>query len=381
MNRSFENKNTIGRSFIGKGKVAAGIIAFIFILLIAYLFAQPHFYFFKQVREDQVGIRIRSGQIVGVLPPGVYHDVGLFVRLDTYSTQEYRFQASDPEVITLDQQRIGVVVSGSVFRPGMADEARLKTLWTQYKSIYTNDVALQQKLDELSMQAMKVCVGDRPFQDSVIGSDRDSLRQCIDEELDKLAEPYGLNVMNLVVPNVALSPEVQAKMDAITQSRLDTEKAAQDKLKADAEARADQARKEGEIRVSMSEKQEEARQQATLAILEQERLKAQFAVIEAQKTNDLLAAQKELEIAEARALAAEAQARADLSQQITLAQLYSLNPEYVAVIMAQTNASAIKNSDKLIFTPEGVFPNLIFSSGVLPTFPVTPQGPEQPATP
>jgi hypothetical protein len=379
MTRNWDSKDNPVRSVAGKGKWILSIIIFLAVMFFFFIFATPHFYFFKQVKEDQIGIKIRSGQITHVLPPGVYHDVGWFVRLDTFTTQEYKFQASDPEVITRDQQRIGVVVSGSVFRPGLADEARLKILWTQYKSLYTNDEALKQKFDQLSMQAMKVCVGDRPFQDSVIGSDRDALRQCIDVELDKLAEPYGLLVTNVVVPNVNLSPEVQSKMDAITQSRLDTEKAAQDKLKADAEARAEQARKEGEIRVTMSQKQEEARQQATLAQLEQERLIAQLAVIGAQKENDLLAAQKELEIAEARALAAAAQARADLAQQLTLAQLYALHPEYVSIILAQTNANAIKSTDKLIFTPEGVFPNLVFSSGILPTFPLSPQGPEQPA--
>jgi hypothetical protein len=378
MSRTWDSKDNPVRAASGKGKWLLGIIAIISAMIFLFVFSTPHFYFFKQVREDQIGIKIRSGQITHVLPPGVYHDIGWFVRLETFSTQEYKFQASDPEVITRDQQRIGVVVSGSVFRPGLADESRLKLLWTQYKSLYTNDDALRQKFDQLAMQAMKVCVGDRPFQDSVIGSDRDALRQCIDVELDKLAEPYGLLVTNVVVPNVNLSPEVQAKMDAITQSRLDTEKAAQDKLKADAEARAEQARKEGEIRVSMSQKQEEARQQATLAQLEQERLTAQMAVITAQKQNDLLSAQKELEIAEARARAATAQARADLAHQLTLAELYGLHPEYVSIIIAQTNASAIKSTDKLIFTPEGVFPNLVFSSGVLPTFPVNPSNPEQP---
>ena len=45
-----------------------------------------------------------------------------------------------------------------------------------------------------------------------------------------------------MVPEVVLSAEVQTALDAIVQSRLETEKAAQDELKARAEAAAEQAR-------------------------------------------------------------------------------------------------------------------------------------------
>jgi hypothetical protein len=347
--------------------------------LMLFLSARPHFYFFKQVKEDQIGVKIRGGQIVDIVPPGVYHDIGLFVRMDTYSTQEYKFQSSDPEVITADNQRLGVTVSGSVFRPGLTDVQRVKSLWTQYKLVYTSNEAMQKVMDDLSQQAMKVCVGDKPFSESVVGSDRDALRSCIAGELDKLTEPYGLNIANLVVPNVQLSPEVQAKLDAITQSRLDTEKAQQDEKKAIAEGKARQAEQEADIRVEQSRKQEETRQQTALAQLDEAKLLAQKVVIDAQKANDLLSAQKDLEIARAQAAAAAEKAKADLANEIALAALYSEHPEYLQMQIALANASALKETDKIIFTPSGVSPQLILSSGVLPTISVpTQEGPAAP---
>jgi len=39
--------------------------------------------------------------------------------------------------------------------------------------------------------------------------------------------------------------------------------------------------------------------------------------------------------------------------------------------MALANASALKETDKVVFTPEGVMPNLIFGNNILPTIPVT----------
>ena len=100
-----------------------------------------------------------------MVPPGVYSDVGLFVDLLKYNTQAYQFSAADPEVITQDNQRIGVTVSGSVLRPTLVSATmdELISYWVQYQSVYTSDTALQKVAEDLSFQSMKVCVGDRPF--------------------------------------------------------------------------------------------------------------------------------------------------------------------------------------------------------------------------
>jgi regulator of protease activity HflC (stomatin/prohibitin superfamily) len=132
--------------------------------------------------------------------------------------------------------------------------------------------------------------------------------------------------------------------------------------------------------------QEESRQQATLAVLEQEkiqaqravieaeranelaRVEAQRAIIEAQKANDLLSAQRELEIQSAEALAAVEQAKAEVAVELALAQLYAANPGYLQLQMVQANAGALKPSDKIIFTPEGTIPTLVLPGpGIVPT--------------
>ena len=156
------------------------------------------------------------------------------------------------------------------------------------------------------------------------------------------------------------------------QSRLQTEKARQDELRANAEALAEQARQEGEVRVAQSRIQEEARQQTTLALLDQQRIESQRAVIEAEranelarveanraiiqaeKDNDLLEASLDLEVQAARAEAAVQEAKADVARQLALAELYAQYPAFVQLQMAQTNASALKATDKIIFTQEGL---------------------------
>ena len=344
------------------------IIPIVFVVLVLLVFLlQPHIYLLKRVNADQVGVQVRGGKIVNVVPPGIYSDVGLFVDLFTYTTQAYQFNVTDPEVITLDNQRLGVTVSGSIFRPDGSNVEKVTELWPKYRNIYLSDENMQLVVTNLATQAMKVCVGDRPFQDSVIGSDRDSLRNCIDDELNKLCEPYGLSVENVTVPNVSLSPEVTALLDAITKSRLETEKAQQDKLKATAEGEAQQAQQEATIRVEQSKIQETTRQQIVLAALEEERLKAQLNVIEAEKANSLLSAQRDLEIYQAQAAAAIEKARADLAKELALAEIYTNNPNYYLLQIAMVNASAIKDTDKIIFTPEGVFPQWVFGDNILST--------------
>lgn len=362
------------------------IIVVLVLLFLAYSFSSQFFYFFEQVQEQEVGVKFRSGRIADVVGPGVYSDVGLFVEMRRVSSEAVPFTVTDEELITKDKQRIGLVVTGDVFRPGLVDRELIRTLWAQYNQHYLNDDIARQAIADRARQAMKVCVGDRNFDDAVIGAARDQLRDCIDTELDELAKNYGLNVQNVAVPDVILLPDAQARLDEIVQSRLQTEKAKQDELRAKAEAAAEQARQEGEIRVEQSRMQEESRQQKILAEFEREkiesqkavieaeranelaRVEAELAIIQAEKNNELVAAQLDLEIQTARAKAAAEQAKADLAPEIAKAELLAANPGYLQHQIAQANASALNGNDKIIFTPEGATPTIVIPGpGIVPT--------------
>ena len=362
--------------------VLLGVIGIVILLS----FAGQFFYFLESVEEQEIGIQFRNNRIYQVVGSGVYSDVGLFVSLETISAQAIPFTVRDEEIITRDKQRIGLAVSGDIFRPNLAQADLIRDNWARYRGIYRQDDLASARVQDLARQSMKVCVGDRTFDNNIIGTSRDELRACIDEELNSLVADIGLRVENLVVPEVILSPEVQVALDAIVQSRLETEKAAQDELKAEAEAAAEQARQEGEIRVEQSRIQEQTRQQIILAQLEQERLQAQLVIIEATQVNDLaeiarqqavllatkenerLQAEEDLRIAEVLAEVALVQAQADTALQQALALIYQDNPEYVQLLLVQANASALSDTDKIIFTPEGTIPTLVLPGpGIVPT--------------
>ena len=368
------------------------VIVGIIVVLILLNFARNFFYAFERVNEQEVGVQFQGGRIKNVVGPGVYTDFGLFVEMERVSSQAIPFNVEDDEIITKDKQRIGLVVSGDIFRPNILQKDTLQALWAQYRGIYLDDELARSRMQDQARQAMKVCIGDRTFDDNVVGTARDVLRQCIDDELNRRAGNFGLRVENLVVPDVILSGAVQSALDAIVQSRLETEKAAQDKLRADAQADAEQARQEGEIRIEQARIQEQARQQTALAQLEEAKVEAQKAVIEAeranelarveaekaiieaQKRNDLIAAERDIEIAQVLAVAAIEQARAKIAVETALAELYAGRPAYVQLLIAQANASALKNTDKVIFTAEGMTPTLVLPGpGIVPTVETTPQ--------
>lgn len=348
------------RSFQIPKRLIQVIIVFIGVVLLAIL-VRP-FWYFEVIDNDEVGIGIQAGQIRAVRQPGIAYDFGLFVQLVKIKTSAVAITVDDPELITSDKQRIGLEVTADVFRPRESD--LVTTNYARYRGIYTDDTALQQRMTAFTLQAMKVCVGDKKFDEAVIGSGRDDLRSCIDDELSGLAEPLGLEVRNVAVPQVTISPEVQAALDAIVQSRLATEKAKQDVEKAKQESLAQQAVEEGRIRVEQSKLQEEARQQVTLQELKKQQLEAQLAVIDQETIN----AQAQLELVVVQQQVADEQAQVDIAKELALALLYSENPQYVALQIALANAQAIKETDKLIFTPDGVFPNLIFTNNTVPAF-------------
>jgi hypothetical protein len=358
----------LGRSFYF-------IVVLVAALLIAYfVFGRLFGYVIYSVDSTEVGIRFRGNNPYEVVPPGRYTRFGLFEEMRAISISGLPFSVTDPEILTKDQQRLGYQVAGTIHRPGVEKMGEVITNWANYSIFYTNDQALVGNdttpglVTNIAKQAMKVCVGAVDFSNAVVGNSRDALRQCIDTELDKLATGYALEVRNIVVPEVVLGEAVQKKLDEITDARFTTQVAVQREEQARAEAERDLAVQQGQIRVEQGKIQEKARQDALTAELNKATLEAQKNVIEAQKSNDLLGAQRDLEIATARNLAATEQALADLAPEMAKATMYQGNPAYTSYLETQALASAYSKMDKMII-PANVDPYLFLGGNPTVTVP------------
>ena len=111
------------------------------------------FYFFEQINQDEVGVQFESGRIKNVVGPGLYSDAGLFVDLVRVPSRAVPFEVEDAELITKDKQRIGLVVSGDIFRPGLADASIITSLWAKYNQLFTIDEAARQQVITRARQA------------------------------------------------------------------------------------------------------------------------------------------------------------------------------------------------------------------------------------
>ena len=159
------------------------IIAIAALIAVVALTSSNLFYIMQRVEQQEVGVRFRSGRIVDVVGPGLYTDAGLYVELKKVPSSAVPFTVEDDEIITQDKQRLGLVVAGDIFRPNLSQADIMKANWAQYSELYLQESILQNRVEGLARQAMKVCIGERTFNDNVIGTARDVLRECIDEEL------------------------------------------------------------------------------------------------------------------------------------------------------------------------------------------------------
>lgn len=366
-------------------KFIVGLVFGIITLVLAYFVIDNLFgYVMYPVRSNQVGILLKENRPYQVVGPGSHTRIGWMEDIIAINVAGLAFIVRDDEVLTKDQQRIGIEIRGTVHRPGLEKQDALLKNWSTYSGFYLSDDPLiglapikpedrpTGLMQALGQQAGKVCVGDLSFAEAVVGSARDVLRECIDREIDKLASSYGLEVRNVVVPNVNLSAAVQKKLDEITEARFATQLAVQNAAKAKADADRDQATEEGKIRVEQARVQEKAKQDATTAELDRKRLEAQAASLKAQKDNDLLSAQRDLAITETKTKIAEEAAKAKLAEEAAKAELIKQNSSYATYLNNQAWAAAYGKMDK-VFLPPNVSPFVVIgSNNVTTTVPIGP---------
>jgi len=356
------------RSSSGPHFIAWGI-GITVVLVVLFILANVLFgYIWHSVGSNEIAIQFNKSQITDIVGPGIYSELNMWADITNVKIEGVVWCAEDVEVITRDQQRLGVKACGTVHRPGLEKAELYKTLWSQYQTIYISDDALVGSEDgskpglitNIAQQAMKVCVGDRNFSEAVVGTARDELRTCMDTEVDELVSAYGLRVENLTVPNIIIGPAVQTLLDEITNAKFQTQKAEQEVLKAKADAERRLAEEQGKIMVEQGIIQETERQQAVTADIQRQRLEAQQAVIQAQKDNELKEAQLELQVVNAQLEVAKTQAQSALTEEAALAALFQVNPAYADYMAHLATMKAWGNVEKII-VPAGAGINSILS--------------------
>ena len=357
-------------------KVPSIIIAVLLICAALFVFFKP-VYLMKGLGQQEMGVKIRAGEILDIVGPGgIYSDAGLYVKLESYNIEGVSFNVADDEVFTKDMQPVYVEIRGQVFRPSLTSiksvnpdgtvsyftKDEIAQHFINYRQSYVDNNVLKDQMDGFARQAMKVCVGQNDLRGNAVAEGRDVLRNCIENELEKLTSEIGMYVNNVVVTDVQASEQAMAVINETNQYLLDADKAKAQAQKLEEEGKANAVQKEAEIRVQQAAQQETARQKVTLAELEEKELIARREVLKAEKENAIL----EQELNAEKAKAAELQAQADLAMERLTAEIYQQNPSYYQLKAAELNASAIKDTDKFIIVPEGTMPSLVLGKDVIP---------------
>ena len=352
------------------------VLVIVLLLVAAFAFLKP-VYLMKGLGQQEMGVKIRAGEIVDIVGPGgIYNDFGLYVKLENYNIEGVSFSVEDPEVFTKDMQPVYVEIRGQVFRPSLTSiksvnadgtvnyftKDEIAQHYINYRQIYRDNNVLKNQMDGFSRQAMKVCVGQNDLRGNAVAENRDTLRSCIENELEKLTREIGMYVNNIVVTDVQASDQAMQVINETNQYLLDAEKAKAQAQKLEQEGKANAVQKEAEIRVQQAAAQETARQKVTLAELEEKELIARREVLIAEKENAIL----EQELNAEKAKAAQLQAEADLAKERLLAEIYEQNPGYYQLKVSEMNASAIRDTDKMIIVPEGSMPQLVLGKDVIP---------------
>lgn len=289
------------------------------LLLIAFLASSvTGCYIWKSVTANEIGLELVDGvSITQVLPSGRYSKGGWFSRLAVIDVSAKTTTWSDPDLVTKDKQPIGLEVAVTYAR--RRDEASIRQMWQLYRAEATSDDALTAQILSRIPAGAKSITTEFTLDEMLGVTEADTInRQTVTQRLFDLLGPefgeVGVDLLDVRITNIAPDPAYLALL---------SEKA-QIQLKADIS------------------------KQQTAQLIEQ--LKQ-----EEQKTK------VDLEIASRQNRVNEEMAKA-----------YGESPELFRLKMIEALKEVFKNTDKVVFIPDGSDLSIITGTGEIVPVPTGP---------
>ena len=172
----FGGKTTKGGSGSGKSFSSIGISILLIVASVVYAFSG-----FYTIKEAEQGIVLRFGEYSGTVEPGINWKWTFIDRIIPVDMQSTRDMPSSGFMLTRDE---------NVVRVEMQVQYRVVDARKYIFSVTNADDSLNQSLDS----ALRYVVGHANM-DDIITSGRESIRQSVWEELDKIIAPYDLGLI------------------------------------------------------------------------------------------------------------------------------------------------------------------------------------------
>lgn len=293
-----------------------------FLIVLFALFSMSACYWNDEVGTNQVAVQLDENKIQSVVGPGVYTDMGFFADLKTMDVDTQTFSVDDPEVLTKDNQAVGVKVTIQARRK--SDNDSVRNIFEKWSTL-TDNTALVNTISATAREGMKN--GTRGYTLTELLNDRNGLADAIALSLKDDAEKYSVEIVNVTIENIAPSAQYMAILSETANIKAQTD--------------------------------QEIRRQD---------------LINQQAANDILAQQQRVKVAEAQVIAEQAETAvqveiAERQNQIIAAQneVYQINPQAFELRRLEL-MEKILGDKSVVYLPADVVMNLFqnFGNGVVP---------------
>lgn len=182
-------------------------------------------YWNDEVATNQVGVQLDENKIQNVVGAGVYTDMGFWADLKTMDVDTLTFSVEDPEVLTQDNQAVGVKITIQARRK--ADDESVKNIFTNWSSLTVNE-NLVNTISATAREGIKN--GTRGYTLTSLLDDRNGLALAIRDALEQDVAKYSVEIINVTVENIAISESYASILSetANIKAQTDQEKRRQD---------------------------------------------------------------------------------------------------------------------------------------------------------
>lgn len=189
-------------------------------------------YINEEVNASQVAAQIDGGKIDNIVGPGIYTKWGPFQDLKQVNVGAVTFSVEDPEVLTLDNQAIGVRITIQAKRN--SDKDSITNLLTNWPALI-EDESLVNTVSATAREGLKN--GVRQYTLMQLLDDRNGLADKIVTQLEEDASKYGVQIINVTIENVSAD---KSYMDLLQQkanyeAQIAAEKKRQDLIRQQAD--------------------------------------------------------------------------------------------------------------------------------------------------
>lgn len=176
-------------------------------------------YWNNEVATNQMGVQLNKNKIVTVVGAGVYSDSGYFSDLKVTDVDTKTFSVEDAEVLTSDNQAVGVKITIQARRK--SDNESIENLFTNWTALIDNQ-ALIDTISATAREGLKN--GVRGYTLPQLLDDRNGLADAIRKQLELDSLKYGVEIANVTVENISPSVEYMGILSQTANIKAETDK-------------------------------------------------------------------------------------------------------------------------------------------------------------